>query len=324
MPFNNYYYYDESRCEFVQLEYKPLERIVYTACLWILCGIVTAGIGIITLSFYAGTPAEIALRAENQELISQLRETKTDINKLNKEVNKLATTDNEMYRSLLGMEPIPYGQRQAGVGGADIYEHFDAHSKETSDILRWTASNLDKLERKINIQKLSFKEIQSFYNENKERLKHLPAIKPTKGILLSGYGVRYHPVLKYRRMHDGLDFRARVGTPVYATGNGTIKFANRKSTFGKLLEINHGYGFVSRYAHLSRFAEGIKPGVEVERGDLIGYSGNTGMTEGPHLHYEIHKNGESVDPIYYLFAEITPQEYSTYMEIAEKNDQSMD
>ena len=324
MSFKNYYYFDEEQCEFIQLEYKPLERIVYTASLWILCGIVIAGIGIISLSFYAGTPAEIALRAENQELVNQLEHTKKSITTLDEQIEELATIDNDMYRTVLGMKPISRDERMAGVGGADVYAKYDIYNRDASEILRWTASNIDELKRKINIQKVSFQEIKAYYNQNQKKLQHLPAIKPTKGVLLSGYGVRYHPVLKYRRMHDGLDFRARVGTPIYATGDGTIKFARRKSTLGNLVVINHGFGYESKYAHLSKFADGIAKGSEVKRGELIGYSGNTGLTEGPHLHYEIYRNGKSVDPIHYLFADISPKEYATYMEIAANNDTSMD
>lgn len=324
MSFKNYYYFDEEQCEFIQLEYKILERIVYTASLWILCGVVIAGIGIVSLSFYAGTPAEIALRAENKELVNQLELTKESIKNLDNQIEQLATIDNDMYRTVLGMEPISRDERKAGVGGADVYSKYDSYNKDASEILRWTASNLDELQRKINIQKISFEEIKAYYNQNQKKLQHLPAIKPTKGILLSGYGVRYHPVLKYRRMHEGLDFRAKVGTPIYATGDGTIKYAKHKSTLGKLAVINHGFGYTSKYAHLSKFADGVAPGVKVKRGDLIGYSGNTGLTEGPHLHYEIYRNGKSVDPIHYLFADISPKEYATYMEIAAENSTSMD
>jgi len=319
MSLKNYYYFDEDKCEFIELEYNTLERIIYTASLWILCGVVIAGLGIITLSFYAGTPAEIALKAEKTELLNQLENTQETINELDKQMKQLANTDNQLYRTVLGMEPISADERKAGTGGTDVYEEFDVYSKETAEILRWTASSIDDLKRRINIQQMSLEEIKAHYNKNQERLKHMPAIKPTKGILISGYGVRFHPVLKYRRMHEGLDFRARVGTPVYATGDGIIKFSGRNGTFGKSIEIDHNFGIITRYAHLSKYAEGIRAGTKVKRGQLIGYSGNTGMTNGPHLHYEIHKNGKSVDPLNYLFAEITPSEYATYMKIAENN-----
>jgi len=324
MSLNNYYYYDEQQCEFKPVEYNNLERIIYTASLWILSGVVLAGIGISVLSYSIGTPAEIALKAENQELRSQFKKTKKTIKGLDKKVNELAQNDNEIYRSVLGMDQISYDERKAGVGGADVYSKFDAYSQNTADILKWTAENLDNMERTVNIQKLSFKEIKSYYNRNKKKMKHIPAIKPTKGIILSGFGMRYHPVLKYRRMHNGLDFRADVGSKVYATGDGVVKYAKRKGTFGKLLILDHGFGYETYYAHLSSFAKGIKPGTKVKRGDLVAFTGATGLVEGPHLHYEVHKNGKPIDPINYLFADTSPQEYLMYKDIVENNNKSMD
>lgn len=324
MALNNYYYYDEDSCDFVPVEYNSLERIVYTACVWILCGVVLAGIGISILSFSVGTPAEIALKAENQELINQLHQTKTKIQSLDQEVQQLAKADNEMYRSVLGMDEISYDERQAGAGGADVYSEFDVYSRETSEILKWTAENLESLERSINIQQLSFKEIKSYYNKNQKKMKHIPAIKPTDGIILSGFGMRYHPVLRYDRQHDGLDFRANIGSEIYATGEGVVKYAQLKGTFGRLLIIDHGYGYESYYAHLSSFAKGIKPGKKVKRGDLVAFSGQSGMVEGPHLHYEVHQNSEPIDPLNYLFADTSPEEYMMYKDIVENNHRSMD
>lgn len=324
MGLNNYYYYDQEHCEFVQVEYNALERVIFTACVWILCGVVLSGVGISLLSSSVGTPAEIALQAENQELINQLQKTKDVIEDLDQEVDKLAQADNELYRSMLGMQPIPYDERKAGTGGADVYSDFDVYSQETADILKWTAQNLESLERSINIQKMSFEDIKAYYNNNKEKMQHIPAIKPVKGILLSGYGMRFHPILGYRRMHEGLDFRANVGDEVYATGDGTIRFAGRKGTYGQLIIIDHGYGFETRYAHLSAFAKGIRPGTKVKRGAVIGLSGSSGRVEGPHLHYEIYKNNRDVDPINYLFADTTPDEYLMYKEIAATNQKSLD
>lgn len=324
MALNNYYYYDEENCEFVPIRYNTLERIIYSASLWILCGIILSGLGISLLSFSVGTPSEIALKAENEELVNQLEKTRTKIQDLDKQVDQLAQADNEMYRSVLGMDKISYDEREAGAGGADVYSKFDVHSKETAEILKSTAENLESLERSINIQQLSFKEIKRHYNTNQEKMKHIPAIKPTEGIILSGFGMRYHPVLQYRRQHEGLDFRANVGNKIYATGDGVVKHAGLKGTYGRLLIIDHDYGYESYYAHLSSFAKDIKPGTKVKRGDLVGFTGQSGMVEGPHLHYEVHKKGEPIDPLKYLFADTTPEEYMMYKEIVENNHKSMD
>jgi len=271
-----------------------------------------------------GSPSEFALASENKILIEKLEQTKSTILNIEDRVEEIAGLDNEMYRSVLGLEPIPYEERQKGTGGADPYIEFDVYSSDATDILRWTAGQLDNLERKINIQKLSFEEIKHHYNENQEKLRHLPAIKPVSGILLSGYGMRMHPVLKYRRFHEGLDFRADIGSNVFSTGDGIVKYAGRNGTYGLLLVVDHGYGYETRYAHLSGFAEGIKKGSKIQRGDLVAFTGNSGMTQGPHLHYEVKLNNKPIDPLNFLFADTTPEEYLMYQDIAKNNPSSMD
>ncbi|MEX1062363.1 MAG: M23 family metallopeptidase [Balneolaceae bacterium] len=324
MSSKNHYYYDADNCEFVRVEQNSFDLVIYTACTWILNGVILAGIGLSLLSNYIGTPAEIALKAENETLIQQMEETRSSISTLESRMESIVEMDNEMYRSVLGLDPLSSEERMAGVGGSDPYSGFDVYSEKTSEILRWTASKIDNLERRIGIQKISFDEIKSYYNDNQDMLRHLPAIKPVNGVLLSGFGMRVHPVLKYRRMHEGLDFRAEVGTPVYATGDGTVKMSGRRGSYGLMLVLEHGNGYESRYAHLSGFADEIRSGAAVGRGDLIGYTGNTGMTQGPHLHYEIRMNGEAVDPIHYLISDTTPEEYKTYQDIALNNPMSMD
>lgn len=320
----NHYYYNEETCEFHPVQYSKTERIAYNLSIWLITGAIMAGLGIMFLSKYMGSPAELALKAENEILYQQLEATKTTILQLDDELKTIAKIDNELYRSVLGMEELSYDEREAGIGGADAYSHFDLYSEPTSKVLKWTAEKLDNLERRIKIQRISFEELKSTYNANQESLKYLPAIKPTAGIVISGYGLRDHPILKYRRKHNGLDFRADVGTPVYATADGVIKSAGVKGNLGRTVVIDHGYGYETVYAHLSSFPKEIKAGAKVTRGQNIAFSGNTGLSEGPHLHYEVYLNGQSVDPLNYLFADISPEEYLMYTEIVEKNTKSMD
>jgi murein DD-endopeptidase MepM/ murein hydrolase activator NlpD len=316
---DNYYYFDKNACEFKKVEYNPTDRVIHTISLWLLTGLVISGIIITSLSTVVGTPAEIALKAENRELLTQMRNSRDAISKLNLQIESIAERDNEIYRSVLGMKPIAYDERLAGAGGADIYNRFDSYSNEASELLKWSAANLETLERRVGIQRLSLDEIKSIYNNNQQRLSHLPVMRPVDGMILSNYGMRMHPVLKMRLMHEGMDFRANIGTPVFATGNGTIRFAGNRGTLGLLIEIDHSHGYITRYAHLSKLEAGIRSGTKVNRGDLIGYSGNSGRVSGPHLHYEILKNGRSVDPIQYLFTDITPQEYLLYKRMSEED-----
>lgn len=324
MSLRNHYYYDEESCEFLPIEYNRAEQVVYNLSIWILTGVVLSGLGLIFLSNYIGTPAELALKAENEILYQQLESTKQSIIDLDNQLESIAETDNEVYRSVLGLEEISEGEREAGTGGAVQSPEFDVYNQSTAELLRWTSSRIDNLERKISIQKLSFEELKKAYNENKEKLRHIPAIKPTSGILLSSFGMRVHPVLGYSRMHAAADFRADIGSTVYATADGTVKYVGLRGTLGRIVVIDHGYGYETLYAHLSSVPKNIKKGVELERGTLIAYSGNSGLTEGPHLHYEIHLNNKKVDPINYLFADISPEEYLMYREIARTNKKSMD
>lgn len=314
---STFYYYDEDEQSFVQVEYKPVERLVHTVSQLMLYGVVISALIIVGLSTYAGTPAEIALKAENRELLTQLNRTKSSISQLDEQIRRLADNDNELYRELLGMDPISLDERMAGVGGSDMLNRFDIYQAESADLLKWTVSNLESLERRVNIQKLSFEEVKHFYNENQALMMHIPAIRPINSVVISDFGMRMHPVYRFRRMHEGIDFRARIGTPVYATGDGTITLSSRYSTYGLTIKIDHGFGYESLYAHLSAFATGIRPGKKIKRGELIGYTGNTGVVEGPHLHYEIHKDGRAVDPMNYMFADISPEEYNTLRRLAD-------
>ncbi|MEX2364835.1 MAG: M23 family metallopeptidase, partial [Balneolaceae bacterium] len=316
MSIKNHYYYDQKNCEFVPIEYNRIEQVVYNLSIWILSGVILTGIGIILLATNVGTPAELALKAENQALYAQLESTSEALVSFDAKINEIAQNDNEVYRSVLGMDQISYEERQAGIGGSDPYEEFDVFTQSTSELLKQTASKVDNLERRIGIQKLSFEEIKVQYNLNKEKMSHIPAIKPTGGIMLSGYGVRYHPILKYNRRHNGIDFRADIGDPVFSTGNGKIKFAGRQSTLGLIVIVDHGFGYETMYAHLSALPKGIKKGVAVERGQKIALAGDSGLSEGPHLHYEVHYNSKPVDPIYFLFADTSPEEYAMFKQIS--------
>ncbi len=319
-----YFFYDRDKSNFVPVEYNTLERAIYSVCLWIIGGVVLCGLGIAIFSKTIGTPAEIALRAENQELQKQLSYTNQAISSYKQDLKQLAKNDNELYRSMLGMNPISYDERQAGAGGADIYSDFDVYEEKTADILKMSAENLEQMERSIDIQKTSFKRIKNVYNNNREKFAHIPAIKPVNGELVSGYGVRFHPILQYRRMHDGIDFSVDTGDDIYATGGGVVKHAGRKGTFGNLVIIDHGYGYESYYSHLSAFAKNIGPGVKVKRGDKVGLAGESGLATGPNLHYEIRKDGHPVNPIYYFFADTPPREYVRLKRIADSSTKSMD
>lgn len=324
MSFKKYFLYDKHNSNFVPVEYNPLERVIYSVCLWIIGGVLLCGFGTAILSNIVGTPSAVALQAENEALIKQLQMTKSTLQDYDKQLHELAQTDNDLYRSVLGLNPISYDEREGGMGGAEVYSKFNIYDKETADILKWTAKHLEQMHYKIDIQRNSFQKIKLYYSKNKEKFVFIPAIKPANGIITSGYGMRFHPILKYRTMHEGLDFSANLGDPVFSTGKGVVKYAKRMGTYGNLVIIDHGYGYKTYYAHLSAFAKGIKPGAVVKRGQKIAFAGSTGRSTGPHIHYEVHKNGKPVNPIHYLIVDTSPAEYLKMKRRAEISTKSFD
>jgi murein DD-endopeptidase MepM/ murein hydrolase activator NlpD len=322
MHIHNHYFYDKESCEFIPIEYNIYQQGVYNLSIWILTGITLASIGMIILSNFVGTPSELALSTENKILLERLEETKQSLTSLEQQLQELSQRDAEIYRSILGLDKEMDEEALLGVGGSNLYENYEIYSENAFEILSWTSQKIDELERQVNVQDLSLEEIKAQYNENRVALKNIPAIKPGSGILLSGFGMRRHPVLGYVRPHDGLDFRADIGSDVYATGDGEVIFAKRYGTFGRTLIIDHGFGYKTLYAHLSVYEDDIKVGAKVKRGQVIAKSGNTGLTEGPHLHYEVHFNDKPVDPLLYLFADISPEEYLLFKQIAESNNKS--
>ena len=226
MHIHNHYFYDKESCEFIPIEYNIYQQVVYNLSIWILTGITLASIGMIILSNFVGTPSELALSTENKILLERLEETKQSLTSLDQQLQELSQRDAEIYRSILGLDKEMDEEALLGVGGSNLYENYEIYSENAFEILSWTSQKIDELERQVNVQDLSLEEIKAQYNENKVALKNIPAIKPGSGILLSGFGMRRHPVLGYVRPHDGLDFRADIGSDVYATGDGEVILRN--------------------------------------------------------------------------------------------------
>lgn len=319
-----HYIYDEDACRFVPVESNKRELFLLSMSLWILNGMVFGAIFLSLISTFYATPAELALKAENEFLIDEVEESKRTMTQLMGQLDDLAAQDNEMYRSILGLNEIPMAERNASMGGARPPEMDLSVSPSTAQLLAEARQSVRQIEQRIRIQNDSYEEIKRYFNTNSDKLKHIPAIKPVDNVLTSAYGMRTHPVMGYKTMHGGVDFRSEIGSAVYATGNGTISSRRYAGTYGRMIIIDHGYGFETRYAHLSSYAEGIQEGQRIERGDLIGYTGNSGMVSGPHLHYEVLRNGKHVDPLMYLFANTTPEEFKLYQELAATDHASMD
>lgn len=237
---------------------------------------------------------------------------------------QLQERDNNIYRTYFEANPIPEEQRKAGFGGVNRYKQLEGF--DNSLMIQNLTKDMDVLSKQMVVQSKSLDEIVLLAKEKEEMLAAIPAIQPVKNEdlkrMASGYGYRMHPILKYRKFHKGMDFTSPIGTPIFATGNGTILHAKRSATFGKVIYIDHGYGYKTIYAHMSLMK--AKKGQTVKRGDLIGYVGNTGLSAAPHLHYEVHKNDRALNPINFYYGDLTPEEFLAMQKAAEEEGQSYD
>jgi len=272
------------------------------------------------------SPEELALEAENEALQEQLQYTRERIEGVSAQLEALSESDQKIYRKLLQADPIPEDVRQMGVGGTDPYAKFSRFSTPTADLLRETTNKLDEIERQINLQTASYRELTQAVGEQELWLAQMPAILPANGKVISGFGMRHHPILKITRMHKGVDILVGTGTPVYATGDGVVTRAGRTSGYGINVVLQHPKaGYETLYAHLSKIPKGIKEGTRVKRGDLIGLSGNTGLSKSPHLHYEVHDlSGRGLNPIYFFAPSMTPRQFKELQRASENSTVSLD
>lgn len=237
----------------------------------------------------------------------------------------LEKRDDQIYRVIFEAEAIPADVRTAGFGGVNRYKDLEGFNN--AELMINSTRTMDKLYRRMYIQSKSYDEVFELVKKKAELLASIPAIQPVtkRNItrLASGFGHRIHPIYKTYMMHAGIDFTAPIGTEIYATGNGVVaKTEYNGRGYGNNVVIQHGYGYSTLYGHMSRFA--VRPGQRVKRGDVIGYVGNTGSSTGPHVHYEVIKNGKKIDPINFFFNDLTAEEYEKIREQASQSNQSFD
>ncbi|MEN8115529.1 MAG: M23 family metallopeptidase [Bacteroidota bacterium] len=282
---------------------------------------------VVFVNFYE-TPKSKAIKRENKQLLTQYELMSKDLNKIENVLTELQQRDDNIYRVIFEAEPIPSSVRKAGFGGTNKYSHLE--NLDNNELVVETATKLDIIAKEAYIQSKSYDEVLEMALNKEKMLAALPAIQPITNKDLkrtsSGWGYRMHPIYKVRKMHWGQDFTAPVGTPIYATGDGKVtevKGSKRSRVgFGLQIKIDHGYGYETLYGHLNAF--NVKRRQKVKRGDVIGYVGNTGGSTAPHLHYEVHKNGKKVNPAYYMFKDLTPQEYDKMIAISTNIGQSLD
>ena len=320
------YYYDTETCKYERVRTKKSDVILNALGIVMLTLVMAVGL-LFLYSSYFESPKELLLKNEVKELEFYYGKLNTEVESLNAILNSIEQRDDNIYRVVLGAEPISKSIRNAGVGGADRYADIREKDIAHNDLVVALHEKVDKLRRKLYIESKSQDEVVQ-KAENKEKLfAAIPAIQPISNkqllALASGFGYRIHPVYKVKKMHTGIDFAAEIGTPIYATADGKVSRVDIKinSGYGKMVEIDHGFGYSTRYAHMHDFA--VRPGQNIKRGDLIGYVGNTGISTAPHLHYEVLINGEQVDPVHYFFNDLTAAEYEKILELASTENQSL-
>ena len=317
------YYYDSDTLSYRKITAKKSDYYKKTI-FGILGVLLTAFVGFIVLSQFIMSPSERAQKRElenlklHYELLSKRMEESSSV------LAQLQERDNTIYRTYFEANPIPDEQRKAGFGGVNRYKNLEGF--DNSKMIKKLTKDIDILSKQLVVQSKSLDEIVTLAKEKEKMLASIPAILPVKledmTRMASGYKWRMHPILKIRKFHKGMDFTAPTGTPIYASGNGKVIRAERSATFGKVVYIDHGYGYKTIYAHMSKMK--ARKGQKVKRGDLIGYVGNTGRSVSSHLHYEVHKNDRALNPINFYYGDLTPEEFAAMQKAAEEEGQSYD
>jgi murein DD-endopeptidase MepM/ murein hydrolase activator NlpD len=297
-----------------------LKRVLYI----VVAGFVFASMVLVFAYNFFSSPKEKMLQREIDQYKLQYDILNERMDRVNLVLKDMENRDDNIYRTIFEAEPIPSTVRSAAFGGADRYAKLEGY--DNSQLLIEITKKLDVLSRRLYVQSKSYDEVLEMAKNKSQMMASIPAIIPIKGganKIICGFGYAIHPIYKTLQMHPGVDITSPRGTPIYASGDGIVQTpgGNALSGYGIVVVINHGYGYESLYGHMSRKV--VNEGQKVKRGELIGYVGSTGMATGPHLHYEVWKNGTKVNPVNYFYNDLSPDEWQKVIESASKITQSM-
>ena len=320
------YYYDTKTCKYEQVKTTKKGIILNFFAFLATTLALAAGMVYIYQNNF-NSIKETRLLSENRELSLKYEFLKEEMFHAEDFIDQLQVHDDSIYRVILDTEPVAATVREAGIGGAERYASLKSEDLIEEDLILNTYKHIDKLTHKLLIQEESFDELVDIERRKEKKWAARPAIQPINNKELiriaSGFKKnRFHPILKVLRPHYGIDFTAPKNTPIYATGDGVIKKRHFSSSFGNVVYIDHGYGYTTVYAHMSKF--NVKKGQRVKRGDCIGYVGNTGLSRASHLHYEVHFNNNPIDPINFFHRDLSNDEYEKLIEISESNNTVLD
>lgn len=288
---------------------------------YIFVGMCLAVAGLLIVFYFFDSPSEANLRRENANLKAQYDVLNRRLQSSLEVMKYIQNRDDNFYRVSMQMDPLSRGQRFAGLDNEARYQKYQGFSD--NELVEYLTRNLDLLDRQLYAQSVSFDNLKEMAGKQQEKLHHIPSVLPLQDYTLaSGYGYRLDPVLGSIRFHTGLDFAASSGTPVYATADGVVAFADWKAGYGNCIDIDHGFNYLTRFGHLSKID--VQNGAQVKRGDKIGEVGSTGKSSGPHLHYEVRFKDEPQNPVNYYFMGVTPEDYEKMVIDAENAGHIMD
>jgi murein DD-endopeptidase MepM/ murein hydrolase activator NlpD len=318
------YYYNTNTLRYEKLV-VPL-RVKMLRILGFLATAIVTGLIIVALAFrFLDSPKEKILRLQYERSQEDLSTLSTRVKDMEQKLAQLEKRDNDVYRSIFEANPIPDSARAKKM---EIEQEINLVSSMDENELAFSlASTLKNLDSRLKFQEKSYKDIEGMIKDKEKLLASTPAIQPfnNKDLnrLASGYGYRIDPVYKTVKFHAGLDFSAPQGTPIYATADGRVITAgNTGNGYGNHVVINHGYGYETLYGHMVRVK--VRSGAAVKRGEVIGWVGSTGKSTGPHCHYEVHKLGRTLDPIYFFYNDLSPEQYQQILKLAASGNQSFD
>lgn len=318
------FYYDSETLSYQRIQVKKGTKIK-NSFLFIAAIFLVSFLGFVGFSYVIKSPSQLEQERELENLKLHFELLSKRIDEGTEVLQEIQERDDNIYRVYFEAEPISKEERMAGFGGINRYKSLDGF--ENSVMIKEVTKKIDVLSKQLVVQSKSLDDIIDMAKNKKEMLASIPAIQPVANKELkrmaSGFGYRIHPIYKTRKYHWGMDFSAPKGTPIYATGNGKIeKVVRSKRGFGNYVKIDHGFGYKTLYGHMQKYI--VRKGQNVKRGDLIGYIGSSGTSTAPHLHYEVHKDKRKVNPIYYYFNDLTPEEYDMMLDMASKENQSLD
>ncbi len=318
------YYYDKKSLSYKEIN-LTLKQKIQNLLVYILSALIITSLSFFVFYSFFDSPKEKKLKSEINFLTSNYQKFESKLLEIETVLDDIQKRDDNIYREIFEANPIPTEIRKAGFGGVNKYKYLEGFSN--TELLKELDNKFDILKKQLYVQSKSFDQIIELTKDKNKMLSSIPAIQPLSNKdlsrMASGFGYRIDPIYKTRKFHAGMDFSAKTGTPIYATGDGKVfKVSKSKRGYGNHIVIDHGFGYKTLYAHMSKTA--VRRNQKVSRGDVIGFVGNTGKSVAPHLHYEVHKDGKKINPVNFYYNDLNAEEYERMIEISSRSNQSFD